>query len=74
MRKERIGNYEVELTEEFLRAFAMNAAITLHVNLLYGKNSHHNVEAMFKAFGKALGEAVRRDERVRGVLSTKGTL
>jgi imidazoleglycerol-phosphate dehydratase len=74
LRKERIGNYEVELTEEFFRAFAMNAAVTLHINLLYGKNSHHVVEAMFKAFAQALGQAVRMGERVRGVLSTKGTL
>jgi imidazoleglycerol-phosphate dehydratase len=74
LRRKYIGNFEVELTEEFFRAFAMNAAITLHVNLLYGKNSHHQVEAMFKAFAQALGQAVRRGERVRGVLSTKGTL
>lgn len=69
-----IGDYDTELTEEFLRAFAMQAGITLHVKVLHGKNSHHIVEAIFKALGRALGEAVTKDARIQGVMSTKGML
>ena len=69
-----IGGYDTELTEEFLRAFAFNAGLTLHVKVLYGKNSHHKVEAVFKALGHALREAVAIREDIKGVLSTKGTL
>lgn len=70
----QIGAYDTELTEEFLRAFAFNAAITLHVKVLYGHNSHHKVEAVFKALGHAMYEAVKVRGDIRGVLSTKGTL
>ena len=70
----QIGGYDTELTEEFLRAFAFNAGITLHVKVLYGKNSHHKVEAVFKALGHALYEAVKVREDITGVLSTKGIL
>ena len=69
-----IGDYDTELTEEFLRALAFNAGITLHVKVLYGTNSHHKVEAIFKALGHALRQAVERDPRVDGVPSTKGVL
>ena len=69
-----IGRYDTELTEEFLRAFAMHAGITLHVRILYGTNSHHKVEGIFKALGHALRIAVARDARVTGVPSTKGVL
>ena len=69
-----IGTFDTELLEEFLRAFAFNAAITLHVKVFYGKNSHHKVEAIFKALGHALRAAVSFDEKIRGVLSSKGTL
>lgn len=69
-----IGGYDTELTEEFLRAFAFNAGLTLHVKVLYGKNSHHKVEAVFKALGHVLREAVAIREDIKGVLSTKGTL
>ena len=69
-----IGNFDTELVEEFLRAFAFNAAITLHVKVLYGKNSHHKVEAIFKALGHALKNAVTIDEKIHGVLSSKGKL
>ena len=69
-----IGNFDTELVEEFLRAFAFNAGITLHVKILYGKNSHHKVEAIFKALGHALRTAVTVDEKIRGVPSTKGVL
>lgn len=69
-----IGDFDTELVEEFLRAFAFNAGITLHAKILYGKNSHHKVEAIFKALGHALKIAVTRDEKIQGVLSTKGIL
>lgn len=69
-----IGDFDTELVEEFLRAFAFNAEITLHVKILYGKNSHHKVEAIFKALGHALKTAVTIDEKIKGVPSTKGTL
>jgi len=69
-----IGNFDTELVEEFLRAFAFNAGITLYVKILYGKNSHHKVEAIFKALGHALKTAVTIDEKIKGVPSTKGTL
>jgi imidazoleglycerol-phosphate dehydratase len=57
---ERIGNFETELVEEFFRAVVVNTAITLHVNLEYGKNTHHIIEAIFKGFGRALGQAVEK--------------
>lgn len=69
-----IGNFDTELVEEFLRAFAFNAGLTLHVKILYGKNSHHKVEAIFKALGHALQQAVTIDEKIKGVLSSKGSL
>ena len=69
-----VGDYDTELTEEFLRAFAFNAGITLHVKVCYGNNSHHKIEAIFKALGHAIREAVTVDSRIKGVLSTKGVL
>lgn len=70
----RIGEYDGELTEEFLRALAVNAGLTIHVRLLSGKNAHHITEAVYKALGRALAEASRKDERITGVMSTKGVL
>lgn len=69
-----IGEYDTELTEEFLRAFAVHAGITLHARILYGRNSHHKVEAVFKALGHALRIALSKDPRVNGIPSTKGVL
>ena len=69
-----IGSYDTELTEEFLRAFAVKAGVTLQVAVLYGTNSHHKVEAIFKGLGHALRQAVEKDPRVSGVPSTKGML
>ena len=66
------ADVEDEMMEEFFRAVAFNARITLHINLLYGKNEHHKCEAIFKAFGCALGQAVRVTGE--GVPSTKGML
>lgn len=72
--KVKLGEFDTELAEEFLRAFAMNARITLHVVLRYSSNAHHAVEVMFKAFARALGEALSHDPRVKGVPSTKGVI
>ena len=69
-----IGSYDTELTEEFLRAFAFHAGITLHAKVLYGTNSHHKIEAVFKALGHALKTACSKDPSLQGVLSTKGIL
>ena len=69
-----IGGYDTELTEEFLRALAVHAGLTLHVNVLYGTNSHHKVEGIFKALGHALREATEADSRNTGIPSTKGVL
>ena len=69
-----IGGYDSELTEEFLRAFAFHAGITLHAKVLYGTNSHHKVEAIFKALGHALRQAAAKDPRTDGIPSTKGML
>lgn len=70
-----IGQYDTELTEEFLRAFAFNAGITLHVKVMYGTNSHHKVEAIFKALGHALHQAAAiNPETANEIPSTKGML
>ncbi len=69
-----LGDYAGELTEEFLRALAVNAGLTAHVRLLAGRNAHHIHEAVFKALGRALCEATRADARIIGVMSSKGVL
>lgn len=73
-KREYAGNFETELIAEFFRAFVNNAGVTLHINLLYGENTHHIVESIFKGFGKALDESTKVQERINGVLSTKGIL
>ncbi len=71
----RVGDFQTELLEDFFRGFAQAAAANVHLRLLYGRSSHHQVEAMFKAFAKALRFAVSRDKQLRRVLpSTKGLL
>lgn len=72
--KAKVGNFDVELAEEFFRAFAVNAGITMHISVFYGRNLHHILEAIFKAVGRALGRAVAYNPRITGVLSTKGKL
>ena len=74
VKAQMIGDYDTELTEEFLRAFAFNAGITLHVKMMAGSNSNHIVEGVFKALARALREALTIDERIQGVMSTKGML
>lgn len=70
----RLGVMDTEMVEEFFRAVSVHAAMNLHIELLHGSNNHHKAEAAFKAFGRALSEAVALDSRVKGALSTKGTL
>jgi len=74
LRKSKIGTFDPELVEEFFKALCNHAKITLHIILLYGKNSHHMVEAVFKGFGRSLRESVSLDERAAEVPSTKGVL
>lgn len=71
---ERVGELDTELVREFFYAVSYSAGMNLHIKMLSGLNAHHMIEAMFKAFGKALDEAVSHDPRVQGVLSTKGAL
>lgn len=71
---DRVGEMDTEMVEEFLRAFAFNAEVTLHARILYGKNNHHMIEGIFKALGRAVREAVDKDHRIKGVMSTKGTI
>ncbi|MFO7973641.1 MAG: imidazoleglycerol-phosphate dehydratase HisB [Candidatus Hydrogenedentota bacterium] len=70
----KAGEFDSELAEEFFRAFAVNSRSTLHMDLRAGKNLHHCIEGLFKAFAHALDEAVRIDPRIEGVPSTKGML
>lgn len=69
-----VGGFDTELTQEFFRALATHAGMNLHLRCLAGGNSHHLIEATFKACARALDEATRRDERVTGIPSTKGSL
>ena len=72
--KIQLGNYDTEMTEEFFRAVAMHCGLTLHIRVLYGSNVHHIIEAIFKAFARAVAEAAAVDSRVKGVMSSKGVL
>lgn len=73
-RRHTVGNFSVELAEHFWRSFAEAARCNLHIDLLRGRNTHHVLEASFKATARALRQAVERDPRIEGVLSTKGVL
>jgi imidazoleglycerol-phosphate dehydratase len=73
-KKSKIKNFDPDLIEDFLQAFASNSSITLHVISPYGRNTHHIIEAIFKALGRALRQAVAIDPRVKGVPSTKKVL
>lgn len=68
------GNFSFQLVEEFLRAFAVNGAMNLHVDILAGRDAHHMAEGVFKALARALDSATQIDPRVEGVPSTKGVL
>lgn len=71
---EKIGTFDTQMTEEFFRAVCLYGGLNLHIRMLAGKNDHHIAEAIFKAFGKVLSQAVSFDKRIEGVLSTKGML
>jgi imidazoleglycerol-phosphate dehydratase len=72
--KVKIGEFDVELAREFFQAFVNHCGLNLHINVMYGENVHHIIEACFKAFARAMDAASRLDQRVEGVMSTKGVL
>jgi imidazoleglycerol-phosphate dehydratase len=73
-KRSKLRNFDPDLVEDFLQAFAGNSGITLHIESPYGRNTHHIIEAVFKALGRALRQAVSIDPRVKGVPSTKRVL
>ena len=72
--KVKIGEFDVELAKEFFQAFANNVGANLHINVMYGENVHHILEACFKGMARALDLATQVDSRIEGVMSTKGKL
>jgi len=74
MPKAKVGEFDTELVEEFFTAFCNHSGANIHVNLAYGDNLHHIIEAVFKAFARALDDACCFDPRIEGVLSSKGSL
>jgi imidazoleglycerol-phosphate dehydratase len=74
LKRRKIGLFDVDLVEEFYRAFVNHGGITLHIKTMYGRNSHHIIEAIFKGAGRALDMACSVEARITGVMSTKGTL
>lgn len=74
LRQEKVGNFATELIQDFFLAFTNQLGMNLHFNMTQGRNPHHIIEAGFKAFARALSSAVQHDPRVKGVLSTKGSL
>lgn len=74
IKDQKVGTFDTALTKEFLRALSLHAGLTLHVKVFHGDNSHHIIEAVFKALGRALGQAVSPEPRTAGPLSSKGSL
>jgi imidazoleglycerol-phosphate dehydratase len=72
--RDKVGTFSVELAEHFWHSFAEHCKCNLHVEVFYGTNQHHIIEAVFKSAARALSQAVRLDDRISGVMSTKGTL
>ena len=72
--RQQVGTFSVELAEHFWHSFAEHCKCNLHIEVLYGKNQHHIIESVFKAATRALSQAVRLDDRITGVMSTKGKL
>ncbi len=72
--RRKIGGFDPTLVKEFFKAFTDNSGITLHINFVYGDNGHHIIEAIFKAFARAMRKAVALNDNIKGVLSTKGSL
>ncbi len=74
LNRKKVGLFDLDLIEEFFRAFVNHGGITLHINTMYGRNSHHIIEAIFKGVGRSLDMACSLDRRITGVMSTKGSL
>lgn len=74
IRPGRVGDFDTDLPHEFFRAFANQIGMNLHINVAQGENPHHIIEACFKALARAMERATRIDQRIQGVLSTKGSL
>lgn len=72
--KDKVGTFDTELVQEFFQGFVNHARVTLHINVEYGTNTHHMIEAVFKAFARALDKASSLNPRVKGIPSTKGLL
>ena len=73
-KRSKLKDFDPDLIEDFLQAFVSNSGITLHINVLYGRNTHHIIEAIFKGIGRALRQAVTIDPRIKGLPTTKGRL
>lgn len=72
--RKKVGDLSTEMVEHFFQSFADNLKANIHLEVLYGKNTHHKIEGLFKAFARAMRQACEADPRVKGVLSTKGSL
>jgi imidazoleglycerol-phosphate dehydratase len=72
--RDKVGTFSVELAEHFWHSFAEHCKCNLHIEVFYGRNQHHIIEAVFKSTTRALSQAVRLDDRIKGVMSTKGTI
>lgn len=73
-KKSKLKDFDPDLIEDFLHAFVSNSGITLHINVFYGRNTHHIIEAIFKALGRALRQAATIDPKIKGLPTTKGKL
>lgn len=73
-KKDKVGQFETELVEEFFRGFVNHSGITLHIKMISGTNIHHIIESIFKGFGRCLDIASTKDSRIEGVMSTKGEI
>jgi imidazoleglycerol-phosphate dehydratase len=74
IKDQKVGNFDTALAKEFLRALSLHGGLTLHVKVIHGENTHHIIEAVFKALGRALGQAISLEPRTTGPLSSKGSL
>lgn len=74
LKQEKIGLFDAQVVQEFFKGFANHCGLTIHINVMYGENMHHIIEAVFKGFGQALDSATAYDPRIKKVLSTKGVL
>jgi imidazoleglycerol-phosphate dehydratase len=74
IKDQKVGSFDTALAKEFLRALSLHGGLTLHVKVMHGENAHHIIEAVFKALGRAIGQAVSPEPRIKGPLSSKGSL